>query len=48
MVREETVGDPIADQKERKNCAELLLVFVAVVEVELVAEEGAADGAKEL
>ena len=40
--------DQIVDQKERKNCAELLLVFVVAVEVELVAEEDVADGAKEL
>ena len=47
MEQEETDEDPIVDQKERKNCAELLLVFVAAVEAELVVEEDVAGGAKE-
>ena len=42
MEQEETDEDPIVDQKERKNCAELLLVFVAAVEAELVVEEDVA------
>lgn len=47
LEQEETDEDPIVDQKERKNCAELLLVFVAAVEAELVVEEDVAGGAKE-
>lgn len=48
MEQEETGEDPIVDQKERMNYAELLLVFVAAVEAELVVEEDVAGEAREL